>query len=335
MTRATTLARFVMERSRTRVIDDELARLLVDLTSVIPSISAAVAHGAVGGRWRETLLDACASTRTLAGVASHGVDDVYRVPSTRPPGKYLVALHLLDGSSNLPLNQMVGSTLSITRRPAGDDLAPSDFLQRGTRQVCAGYALYGRTTMLVLTLGRRVRGFTFDGATGEFVLTHPDLRIPESTNRIAIDGSNSRFWEPPIKRYIDECAAGAAGPRGADFNMGWSGSLVAEVHHILLRGGVLVCPRDSRERQSQACVRLLYEAAPLALLVERAGGASSTGSTPLLHLSPQELHEHVPVILGSLLEVQRMVRYHREHALGTDEPYSSPLFGTRSLFRQP
>jgi fructose-1,6-bisphosphatase len=185
--------------------------------------------------------------------------------------------------------------------------------------------------MLVLSLGRGVHGFTLDRRGRGFVLTHPELRIPGTTREFAVNASNARFWEPPVRRYVAECVAGRTGPRGQDFNMRWIASLVAEVHRILMRGGVFLYPRDARHPPRAGRLRLLYEASPMAFLVEQAGGAASTGRERILDLEPAELHQRVPVVLGSRSEVERIVRYHGEPA-PPGEPFRDPLFNTRSLF---
>jgi fructose-1,6-bisphosphatase len=239
----------------------------------------------------------------------------------------------LDGSSNIDVNISVGTIFSILRAP--QDIARpavADFLQPGPAQLCAGYAIYGPSTMLVLTFGRGTHGFTLDRDAGEFILTHPNLTIPTHTREFAINASNERFWEPPVKRYVSECLAGKAGPRGADFNMRWIASLVAEVHRILIRGGLFMYPKDTKDPAKPGRLRLLYEANPMAMIVEQAGGAASTGRGRLLEVQPEALHQRVPVILGSRAEVERIAIYHREHDEGIDQPFVSPLFNARSLF---
>jgi fructose-1,6-bisphosphatase len=208
----------------------------------------------------------------------------------------------------------------------------SDYLQPGQRQVAAGYAIYGPATMLVITVGKGTHGFTLDREIGNFILTHPNLQIPADTSEFAINTSNARFWEPPVHRYVTECQAGKTGDRGRDFNMRWIASLVAEVHRILMRGGVFMYPKDMKDRTKPGRLRLLYEANPMSLLVEHAGGRASTGERRMLEVVPEALHQRVPLILGSRNEVQRIERYHAEHANGTDRPYSSPLFSERSMF---
>jgi fructose-1,6-bisphosphatase I/sedoheptulose-1,7-bisphosphatase len=345
---STTFEQFVIEEQRrTPAVTGDLSTLLHEVCAAVKAIAAQVGRGGAGGvqgRREVTLevlatdvvLRTCGRAGQLAGVLSAERDHVHRVPGGSPRGRYLLAFEPLDGSPHLDVNCPVGTIFSILRRPGGaGEAAAADFLQAGRRQVCAGYALYGPCTTLVVSLGRGVHGFTLDRDLDDFVLTHPDLRIPEETREIAINPSDERFWEPPVKRYVEECLAGCAGPRQADFDMRGMASLVAEVHRVLVRGGVVVYPRDTRVAPRAGRLRLLCEAAPVGFLVERAGGEASTGRECLLDLAPQELHQRTPVLLGSRAEVNRLVRYHEEHALGLDRPYRSPLFGTRSLFIQP
>ncbi len=271
----------------------------------------------------------------LAGMVSEELEQPYHIPAEYPRGRYLLSFDPLDGSSNIDINAPVGSIFSVLRAPHGTDRpAVADFLQPGTQQLCAGYAIYGATTMLVLTLGRGVFGFTLDRGFGEFILTHPNLTIPTETHEFAINASNERFWEPPIKRYVVECLAGQGGVRGKDFNMRWIASLVAEVHRILIRGGLFMYPKDSKDPGKAGRLRLLYEANPMAMLVEQAGGKVSTGRMRMQDIVPTDLHQRVPVILGCKTEVERIERYHQEHDQGLDRAYSSPLFSERSLFIQ-
>ena len=272
----------------------------------------------------------------LAAMASEEMEAPYAVPEALPRGNYLLAFDPLDGSSNVDVNVSVGSIFSVLKLPEGAGASTAEaFLQPGAGQLCAGYAIYGPVTMLVLTVGRGTHGFTLDRGFGEFILTHPDLRIPEDTREFAINTSNERFWEPPVRRYVDECVAGRTGPRAADFNMRWIASLVAEVHRILVRGGLFMYPRDTKDPARPGRLRLLYEASPMAMIVEQAGGAASTGRERLLEVVPENLHQRVPVILGSRNEVERIERYHREHAEGLDVPFASPLFRERSLYAAP
>jgi fructose-1,6-bisphosphatase len=266
---------------------------------------------------------------------SEEMDQPYQIPPEYPRGKYLLAFDPLDGSSNIDINAPVGSIFSVLKAPHGAQFQPTtkDFLQPGSQQLCAGYAIYGTTTMLVFTIGRGVHGFTLDRGFGEFILTHPDMMIPQEASEFAINASNERFWEPPVKRYVVECLAGSGGPRGKDFNMRWIASLVAEVHRILIRGGLFMYPKDSKDAAKHGRLRLLYEANPMAMIVEQAGGAASAGRMRILDMVPENLHQRVPVILGCKTEVERIERYHLEHDHGLDRAYSSPLFNERSLFR--
>jgi fructose-1,6-bisphosphatase len=271
----------------------------------------------------------------LAGMVSEELETPYPIPTEYPLGEYLLVFDPLDGSSNLDINAPVGSIFSVLKAPRGAQPATAaDFLQPGSQQLCAGYAIYGATTMLVLTLGRGVCGFTLDRGFGEFVLTHPNMTIPAETSEFAINASNERFWEPPIKRYVVECLEGHGGVRAKDFNMRWIASLVAEVHRILVRGGLFMYPKDTKVPSKPGRLRLLYEANPMAMIVEQAGGSASWGRGRICDLIPGELHQRVPLILGCRSEVERIERYHLEHDQGLDRIYSSPLFKERSLFIQ-
>ncbi|MDO9032312.1 MULTISPECIES: class 1 fructose-bisphosphatase [Hydrogenophaga] len=272
----------------------------------------------------------------LAGMASEEMDHPYQIPATMQRGKYMLVFDPLDGSSNIDVNVTVGSIFSVLRAPqdvidSGRDVVEADFLQPGTQQLAAGYALYGPTTMLVLTVGNGVAGFTLDPNLGQFMLTHPNLQIPEDTHEFAINASNSRFWEAPVKRYVDECLAGKTGARGKDFNMRWIASMVAEAHRILMRGGIFMYPRDTKDAAKHGRLRLLYEANPVGMIIEQAGGRASTGREPMLTVMPTALHQRIGLVFGSKNEVERIERYHREPGAYKDD--ANPLFAERSLFR--
>ncbi|CAB3698357.1 Fructose-1,6-bisphosphatase class 1 [Achromobacter ruhlandii] len=271
----------------------------------------------------------------LVALASEEMDTIYPIPAAFPRGKYLLVFDPLDGSSNIDANISVGAIFSVLRSP-DPEVPPTleHFLQAGAGQVCAGYALYGPATMLVLTTGQGTHGFTLDRDVGEFILTHPMLRIPAATQEFAINTSNTRFWKPPVKRYVDECLAGRGGPRGKDFNMRRIASLVAETHRILTRGGVFLYPRDSKAPKKPGRLRLLYEANPIGFVIEQAGGACSTGRGRVLEVPPSGLHQRVPLIFGSREEVDHIERLHQGHDAGTDHPFRSPLFHKRGLFSQ-
>jgi fructose-1,6-bisphosphatase I len=260
----------------------------------------------------DIMVNALNWTGHLAGMASEEVDNIIAIPGQYPKGKYLALFDPLDGSSNIDVNLAVGTIFSILHCREGVEPVVEDFLRKGVEQVCAGFVLYGPSTMMVLTTGHGVNGFTLDQDIGEFILTHPGMRIPEETSEFAINMSNQRFWEPPVQRYIDECLQGADGPRGKNFNMRWIASLVAEVYRILTRGGVFLYPFDLRDPAKPGRLRLMYEANPMAFIIEQAGGACSTGRERILAIKPTAIHQRVPLVLGSKNEVERIVAYHQE-----------------------
>ncbi|CAG1021786.1 fructose-1,6-bisphosphatase I [Patescibacteria group bacterium] len=258
----------------------------------------------------DIMVDALNWTGHLAGMASEEIDEVILIPEQYPKGKYLALFDPLDGSSNIDVNMTVGTIFSILRCREGLDPAEEDFLRKGAEQVCAGFVLYGPSTMMILTTGQGVNAFTLDQDIGEFILTHPNMRISEDTSEFAINMSNQRYWEEPIQRYIDECVQGETGVRGKNFNMRWVASLVAEVYRILVRGGVFMYPVSLKDPEKPARLRLLYEVNPVAFIVEQAGGICSTGRERVMDIKPTAIHQRVPVILGSKNEVERILSYH-------------------------
>jgi fructose-1,6-bisphosphatase I/sedoheptulose-1,7-bisphosphatase len=353
-----TLTRYLIEeRRRYPDASGELNALILDVSLACKAIARIVATGALGASAHAATggavnvqgevqkpLDVLSNdiflrmnewSGHLAGMASEEMDEPRQIPEAYARGKYLLIFDPLDGSANVDVNVSVGSIFSVLRAPAdviasGRDVAEADFLQPGATQVAAGYALYGPATMLVLSVGNGVAGFTLDPNLGEFVLTHPAIRVPEDTQEFAINTSNSRFWEPPVKRYVDECLAGKTGPRGKDFNMRWIASMVAEAHRILMRGGVFMYPRDTKDPAKPGRLRLLYEANPVGYLMEQAGGRASTGRQPVLGVKPGSLHQRIGLVFGSANEVARIERYHHEPM---DDVAPAPLFSPRSLFR--
>jgi fructose-1,6-bisphosphatase I len=261
----------------------------------------------------EVLLEANSWGGHLAAMASEEMEAIHVVPDRYPQGEYLLLFDPLDGSSNIDVNVSIGTIFSVLKK--ADDatgVSEADFLQPGTQQVAAGYCLYGPQTILVLTVGHGVAMFTLDREQGSFVLTADRVQIPPDTKEFAINMSNQRHWAAPVKRYIDECLAGREGPRGKDFNMRWVASMVTDVHRILSRGGVFMYPWDQREPDKPGKLRLLYEANPMALLVEQAGGAATDGRQRILDIAPAKLHQRVAVVLGSKNEVERVTAYHHE-----------------------
>ncbi len=262
----------------------------------------------------EILLETCAPASGLVAMASEEMDGIYAVRKVGPKGGWFLLFDPLDGSSNIDVNVSIGTIFSVLPAPAAAERDPTeaDFLQSGRNQACAGYVLYGPQTTMVLTLRTGVRAFTLDPAAGEWVEVNEALAIPPETKEFAINASNMRHWAAPVRQYIDECLAGDTGPRGKNFNMRWIASMVADVHRIMVRGGVFLYPWDAREPKRAGKLRLMYEANPMALLVEQAGGAAFDGFGPTLDAQPKSLHERVSVMLGSKAEVERLVRLHAE-----------------------
>ncbi|HZY19065.1 MAG TPA: class 1 fructose-bisphosphatase [Ramlibacter sp.] len=330
------LTRYLVEQQRNEGHIPSQLRLLIEVVArACKSISHAVNKGALGGVLgsaesenvqgevqkkldiiaNEVLIEANEWGGHLAAMASEEMDGIYVVPNRYPQGEYLLLFDPLDGSSNIDVNVSIGTIFSVLRKPEGTPgVSEQDFLQAGAKQVAAGYCVYGPQTTLVLTVGDGVAMFTLDREQGSFVLTQENVRIPEDTKEFAINMSNMRHWDTPVKRYIDECLAGKEGPRGKDFNMRWIASMVADVHRILTRGGVFLYPWDKRDPDKPGKLRLLYEANPMGWLVEQAGGAATNGRERILDIQPTKLHERVSVILGSRNEVERVTAYHRESA---------------------
>jgi fructose-1,6-bisphosphatase I len=287
-----------------------------DLVGVLGSAESENVQGEVQKKLdiitNDIMVNALNWTGHLAGMASEEMDDIIQIPDQYPKGKYLALFDPLDGSSNIDVNMTVGTIFSILRCREGVAPAEEDFLRKGAEQVCAGFVLYGPSTMMVLTTGHGVNGFTLDQDIGEFILTHPAIKIPEDTSEFAINMSNQRFWEEPVQRYIAECLQGTEGVREKNFNMRWIASLVAEVYRILTRGGVFMYPLDTRDPSKTGRLRLMYEANPMAFIIEQAGGACSTGRERILDIKPTGIHQRVPLVLGSKNEVERIVAYHQQ-----------------------
>ena len=331
-----TLARYLIEEQRNKgVITADLKFLIEVVSRACQAISIAIGKGGLGGILgeagsdnvqgeaqkkldvlsNEILLDANEWGGHLAAMASEEMDLPFTIPHRYPQGEYLLLFDPLDGSSNIDVNVSIGTIFSVLKCPEGADLSTPEaseaaFLQPGTAQVAAGYAVYGPTTVLVLTVGDGVAVFTLDREQGSFVLTQEGVRIPADTAEFAINMANQRHWEAPVQRYVAEMQQGKEGPLGKDYNMRWVGSMVADVHRIMTRGGIFMYPLDAKTRDKGGKLRLMYEANPMALLIEQAGGAASTGRQRILDINPEKLHQRVPVILGSKNEVERVVGYH-------------------------
>ena len=330
------LTRYLVEQQRAEGhIPSELRLLLEVVARACKSISQAVNKGALGGVLgtagsenvqgevqkkldiiaNEVLIEANEWGGHLAAMASEEMDEILPIPNRYPAGEYLLLFDPLDGSSNIDVNVSIGTIFSVLKKQNDDPskidpVSTKDFLQPGRQQVAAGYCVYGPQTTLVLTVGDGVAMFTLDREQGSFVLTQENVTIPADTQEFAINMSNMRHWDEPVKRYIDECLQGAEGPRGKNFNMRWIASMVADVHRILTRGGVFMYPWDKREPNKPGKLRLMYEANPMSWLIEQAGGASTNGQQRIMDIQPTQLHQRVSVILGSKNEVERVTAYH-------------------------
>ncbi len=334
MAKNISLTRYLVEQQRVDGhIPSQLRLLLEVVARACKSISQAVNKGDLGDVMgtadsenvqgeiqkkldiiaNEVLIEANEWGGHLAGMASEEMEGIYVVPNRYPQGEYLLMFDPLDGSSNIDVNVSIGTIFSVLRMPEDDrGVDEGDFLQPGNQQVAAGYCVYGPQTTLVLTVGDGVAMFTLDREQGSFVLTRENVQIPADTQEFAINMSNMRHWDAPVKRYVDECLAGVEGPRKKDFNMRWIASMVADVHRILTRGGVFMYPWDKREPHKPGKLRLMYEANPMSWLIEQAGGAATNGHQRILDIQPTQLHERVSVVLGSKNEVERVTRYHAE-----------------------
>ena len=333
MTKNISLTRYLVEQQRSAGhIPSQLRLLLEVVARACKNISQAVNKGDLGdvmgsaesenvqGEMQkkldiianEVLIEANEWGGHLAAMASEEMEGIYVVPNRYPQGEYLLLFDPLDGSSNIEVNVSIGTIFSVLLKPEGTGVSEQDFLQAGAQQVAAGYCVYGPQTTLVLTVGDGVAMFTLDREQGSFILTKENVKVPEDTKEFAINMSNMRHWDAPVKRYVDECLQGVEGPRAKDFNMRWIASMVADVHRILTRGGVFMYPWDKREPNKPGKLRLMYEANPMSWLIEQAGGAATNGKERIMDIAPSKLHERVSVILGSKNEVDRITRYHHE-----------------------
>ncbi|MEH6999724.1 MAG: class 1 fructose-bisphosphatase [Limnobacter sp.] len=311
--------------------DAHMGVLISAIADVSQSISAAVHKGALSGVLgsagsenvqgetqkkldiiaNDMILEALAATGVVAGMASEELDDCSPVPghSDRP---FLVLFDPLDGSSNIDVNVSIGTIFSVLPNPDVGEITNESFLQPGTEQLAAGYVVYGPQTSLVLTFGRGVVAFTLDREAGQYIQTSESMDVPEDTKEFAINMSNQRHWYKPVQRYIAELLEGKTGVRGKDFNMRWIASMVADVHRVLTRGGIFMYPKDLRDPNKPGKLRLMYEANPMSMLVEQAGGKSFDATQRILDIQPTDLHQRCAVMLGSANEVQRVSDYHKD-----------------------
>lgn len=327
------LTQFIIEQQRSIPnASGDFTMLLSDIASACKRIAHAVSRGAMTGQLgsaesrnvqgetqkqldiitNNIMVDALEWTGHLSGMVSEEINEPIAISDHFPKGKYLALFDPLDGSSNIDVNLTVGTIFSILNGREGCNARLEDFLQSGSQQVCAGFVLYGPSTLMILTTGHGVNGFTLDPDIGEFVLTHCNMTIPEDSQEFAINMSNQRFWEAPVQRYIDECMQGRQGHRGKDFNMRWVASMVAEAYRILTRGGIFLYPLDQREPDKGGKLRLMYEANPIGFIIEQAGGLCSTGRQRIMDIPPESIHQRVPVIFGSKNEVEWVIDYHQQ-----------------------
>lgn len=319
-----TLSQFLQQEKGN--LTPELAQVIDTIAATCKTIDQALQKGALAGILgsagnenvqgetqkkldvisNDYLIDALKVHPHVGGLASEELDDF---TPAQENGEYLVLFDPLDGSSNIDINMCVGTIFSIL--PAKNAITQAqDFMQAGTQQVAAGYVLYGPSTMMALTVGNGVAFFTLDPETQTFLLTTENVQVSADTQEFAINASNQRHWEQPVKQYIEELLAGKTSVREKDFNMRWVACMVGDVHRILCRGGIFLYPYDLKNPKKAGRLRLMYEANPMSMLIEQAGGASTTGRVRILEIEPTELHQRVPVIIGSKNEVERVTSYH-------------------------
>ena len=325
----TTLAHYLAAQSSNAAVSD----VITTITEVGKTISQLLKKGALADILGEAgnqnvqgeeqkkldvlandlLLDALTQNAHCAGVASEELDDA--TPANKE-GSLLVLFDPLDGSSNIDINMAVGTIFSILPyQNQGQNSQNSDFLQAGNQQLAAGYLLYGTSTMLALTVSDHVAMFSLDPDSGDFILIQDHVQIDADTNEYAINGSNYRYWQAPMQQYIDELIAGKTGVRGRDFNTRWVAAMVGDVHRILCRGGLFTYPFDTKDAKKAGKLRLMYEANPMSLLIERAGGEATDAVNRILDIAPNDIHQRVPVVLGSKNEVDYIKELHQKAAL--------------------
>ncbi len=329
-----------------RIIAEEgippaLLPIIGAICTVSRDLSRIIARGAIGQTLgagvgenadgdAQKALDVLADEAFVAALRATGLrwylseeqDDVLPMDGD---GQFALAIDPLDGSSNIDVNVSIGTIFSITPALPSPE---ASFLRPGDEQIAAGYVIYGPQTALIVTFGQGVRAYVLDPDTATFVLVNPDLRIPATASEFAINASNYRHWLKPVRAYIDDCVAGDTGPRGRNFNMRWVASLVAETHRILTRGGIFLYPSDTRKGYERGRLRMLYECAPIAMIVHQAGGKATDGCDPILTQTASSLHARTPFVFGTADKVDRVAAYH-----DLPEQEVSALFGTRGLFR--
>lgn len=339
-----TLRQFLLGRGREHAAP-ELVPLMEDIAQATRKISFLVSQGALGSALgsaetgnvqgevqkkldiiaNEVMVEALSWSGHWAGLVSEEMADPVAMPSDAKRGRYLCLFDPLDGSSNIDSNATIGTIFSILPH-----VGPDSLLQPGVRQLAAGFLLYGPQVALVLTVGEGTQIFVLERSSGQFIMVEAQAKVPAETSEYAINGSNARHWDSAIRYYVEDCQAGAEGPRAKDFNTRWVASMVADVFRILARGGIYLYPGDARKGYTQGRLRLVYEANPVAFIMEQAGAAATDCRRPILQLQPTHLHQRVPLVFGSRAEVERVARYHSD---ASAMPERSPLFGRRGLLR--
>ena len=330
----------------------DVARVLIALADASMVVTRRIRSGSLAGALHadvgpakdgvaQKALDVFADEAFIAGLRGAGVRALVSEERERPidldaEGRLLVAIDPLDGSSNIGANVTIGTVFSVLDAPPGlldaaaGPVADEHFLQRGSAQRAAGMIVYGLHVAFVFTIGRGVAIAIFDpeSETYRIVTTRED--IPSESNEFAINCANSRHWPAPVQAYVEDLLEGEEGPRERDFNMRWVGSLVADVYRILVRGGVYLYPEDSREGYEHGRLRLLYEANPIAFLIEQAGGAAIDGYRRILTIQPESIHARTPLLFGAKEKIERIARYYDEEGVAM----RAPLFGKRGLLRR-
>ena len=341
----TTLSAYLSAWSLGGSTRQAVAQTIEVLAATSINMSERVAQGALDGKLgsvtaragefdEQKEIDVLANDRILealksAPVAAFASEEMPCPAILNEQAPLLVAADPLDGSSNVDANVSFGMIFSVLpRHPSSTGEAA--FLRPGSHQLAAGFVVYGPQTVLALTVGSGTQIFTFDRSSKAFLLVQPKVSIPRSTKEYAINSSNARFWDEPIRMYVHDCENGADGPRGIDYNMRWTGSPVADIYRILSRGGIYLYPGDNRKGFHHGRIRLIYEANPIAWIVEQAGGRATTGHERLLDIVPTSLHQKTPLICGSHEEVDRVSRLYSGLGFKGER---SPLFGRRGLFR--
>lgn len=327
-----TLHQYLAREERTNGVPAELSKLILSLADACKCIRSKVTQGALAGVLglagtenvqgedqkkldvlsNEIMCEANAPCGMLSGFASEEMTEVMQVPEEYPVGPYLILFDPLDGSSNIDINAPIGTIFSVLPCPGGAKrgVTAEDFLQPGVNQVAAGYAMYSTQTQLVFTLGHGVVAFTYDPSAGEYYLTRENVTVAPDTKEFAINCSNMRHWQAPVKQYVDELLAGETGPRGKNFNMRWVAAMIAEIHRIMNRGGIFMYPRDNRDPARPGKLRLMYEANPMSFLMEQAGGKATNGLQRILEIQPEKVHQRVAVFMGAANEVDYVTKLH-------------------------